>query len=252
MAGHSQFANIKHRKGAQDKKKASLFTKLAKEIIVSVKSSGGETNPDYNPRLRGALSAARGANMSNDRIRAAIDKGAGNDLTDDYEEVRYEGYGPGGVAIIVEAMTNNRNRTAGEVRSTFTKNGGNLGETGSVGFMFDRVGMIQYPADKASADAMFEAALEAGADNCESDEHCHSITTSPDSFNEVRDALSAKFGDAETSRLTWKPNVLNPIDKATAETNLKLVELLEENDDVQHVVANFDISDDILKELAAE
>ncbi|MCH2037300.1 MAG: YebC/PmpR family DNA-binding transcriptional regulator, partial [Rickettsiales bacterium] len=186
MAGHSKFSNIKHRKGAQDAKRAKVFTKVAKEIIVAVKTAGGQTDPNFNPRLRGAIASARALNMPKDRIDKAIKQGSGQNDDDNYEEIRYEGYAPGGIAIIVEAMTNNRNRTAAEVRTIFNKGGGSLGETGSVAYMFDRVGFIQYPFSVTSNDAMFVAALEAGADDVQSDDEYHEITCEPDSFNEVR------------------------------------------------------------------
>lgn len=249
MAGHSQFANIKHRKGAQDAKRAKLFTKIAKEIIVSVKTSGGQTDPNFNPRLRTAIIAARGVNMSNDKIQNAIKRGLGADATDNYEEIRYEGYGPGGIALIVEAMSDNRNRTASDIRSIFTKHGGALGETNSVAFMFERVGYIQYPADKASADAMFEAAIEVGADNCESSAHAHEITCSPDDFHAVREALAEKFGDAEASRLSWHPKTTTELDQEQAQKILNMVETLEDNDDVQHVIGNFVIPDAVAAKL---
>ena len=197
MAGHSKFKNIMHRKGAQDKKRAKVFTRLIKELAVAAR---GGTDPDANPRLRTALAAARGANMPKDNIDRVLKKAEGGD-GDSYDEMRYEGYGPGGVALIVEALTDNRNRTASEVRATFNKFGGNLGETGSVNFMFDRVGQILYPASAGDADTVFEAALEAGADNVESDENGHEITTAPDDFNAVREALEGDFGTPEEAGL---------------------------------------------------
>ncbi|PIR31746.1 MAG: YebC/PmpR family DNA-binding transcriptional regulator [Alphaproteobacteria bacterium CG11_big_fil_rev_8_21_14_0_20_44_7] len=248
MAGHSKFANIKHRKGAQDAKRAKAFTKLAREIIVSVKT--GMPEPENNPRLRSAIAAARAMNMTNDRIHSAIKQGMGNQPGDDYEEMRYEGYGPKGIAVIVEALTNNRNRTASEVRSAFTKHGGNLGETGSVAFSFEQVGLIEYPAATASEEEMLEAAIEAGADNCESDEFVHSITCKPDDFSAVRGALEEKFGEAETGRLSWNPANTVEADEDTATSLMKLVETLEDNDDVQYVVTNADISDEIMEKLA--
>lgn len=248
MAGHSKWANIKHRKGAQDKKRSGQFTKVGREIIVAAKM--GQPDPDFNPRLRAAIAAAKAINMPKDKIDYAIKKGAGElDDGENYEEMRYEGYGPGGVAVVVEALTDNRNRTAGEVRTIFSKAGGSLGETGSVGFMFDRVGLIQYPADAASGDAMFEAALEAGAENCESDDDMHEITCEAESFNEVRDVLVEQFGDPEVGRLDWKPNTLSEVDKDGAEKILRLIDTLEESDDVQHVSTNADIPDDVLAEL---
>jgi YebC/PmpR family DNA-binding regulatory protein len=250
MAGHSKWANIQHRKGKQDKLRAKAFTKVGREIIVAAKLGGGD--PDMNPRLRLAISKAKAVNMPNDRIKKAIDTGAGNNDTADYEEVRYEGYGPGGVAIVVDALTDNRNRTVGAVRTAFTKQGGTLGETGSVGFMFDRVGTILYPADKASADDMFEAAVEAGAENCESDETFHNIQTAPDDLAAVRDALEAKFGEAEKAELTWSPNTMNEVNEDQARSVMALVDALEDDDDVQTVTTNMDADDAIMEKLMAE
>lgn len=248
MAGHSQFANIKHRKDKQDSKRAKIFAKLARKIIVAAKS--GMPDPDANASLRDAITAARAANMPKDKIQNAINTATGSGDSENYEEVRYEGYAPGGIALIVDALTDNRNRTAGEVRSAFTKAGGSLGETGSVGFMFERVGLIQYPKEATSADAMFEAAVEAGADNAESDDYTHEIICNPDTFSSVRDALAEKFGDAETARLSWKPNdliAINDVDQATK--LMKLIDILEDNDDVQYVEGNYDIPDDIAEKL---
>ena len=249
MAGHSKWANIQHRKGKQDKIRAKAFTKVGREIIVAAKLGGGD--PDMNPRLRLAISKAKAVNMPNDRIKKAIDTGAGNADQTNYEEVRYEGYGPGGVAIIVDALTDNRARTFAEVRTAFTKFNGNLGETGSVGFMFDRVGQIIYPIDKADADTMFEAAVEAGAENCESDEALHIITTGMDDLATVRDALEAKFGEAEKCELIWQPNTMSDVDEEQAGTLMKLVDALEDDDDVQTVTTNMDVADDILEKLMA-
>jgi YebC/PmpR family DNA-binding regulatory protein len=249
MAGHSQFKNIMHRKGAQDAKRSKIFNKLAREITVAAKS--GLPDPAANPRLRAAIAAARSQNMPRDRIDRAVKSGTPGGDDTNYEEVRYEGYGPGGVALIVEALTDNRNRTAAEVRSAFTKYGGSMGETGSVSFMFNRVGALYYPAATADADAMFEAALEAGADNVESDENGHEVTTTVESFAAVRDALEAKFGTAESARLTWKPlNTVAPAEDA-ASTLLKLLDVLDDNDDVQTVEGNFDISDELMQKLTA-
>ncbi len=250
MAGHSQFKNIMHRKGAQDAKRSKIFNKLAREITVAAKA--GMPDPALNPRLRAAIMAARGQNMPRDRIDRAIKQGTpgGGDDTN-YEEVRYEGYGPGGVALIVEALTDNRNRTAAEVRSAFTKYGGSLGETNSVSFMFNRVGAIYYPVSTADADSMFEAALEAGADEVESDEQGHEVTSSVENFAIVRNALDAKFGAPESARLSWKPlNTVEP-DEAAATTLLKLLDVLEDNDDVQVVEGNFDIPTDLMERLTA-
>lgn len=249
MAGHSKFANIKHRKGAQDKKRSKAFTKLAREIIVAVKS--GMPEPENNPRLRGAISAARAMNMPKDRINSAIKQGMGNQDGDNYEEIRYEGYGIGGVAVIVETLTDNRNRTVTDVRTAFTKLAGNLGESGSVAFGFEQVGLIEYPAEKASEDEMLDAAIEAGADDVESGEFMHSITCKSDDFNVVRDALAEKFGDAETGRLSWVPHNDISIDESQAETLLKMIDVLEDLDDVQFVVTNADISDEVMEKLAS-
>ena len=248
MAGHSQFKNIMHRKGAQDIKRAKMFNKLAREISVAAKS--GMPDPAANPRLRAAIQAARTQNMPRDRIERAIKSGSPGGDTAAYEEVRYEGYGPGGIALIVQALTDNRNRTAAEVRSAFAKNGGALGETNSVSFMFNRCGLIFYPAAAATADAIFEAALEAGAENVDSSEDGHEITTSVESFGAVRDALEAAFGTADSARLGWVPlNTVAP-DEETAATLLKLIDILDDNDDVQTVEGNFDIADELMEKLA--
>lgn len=251
MAGHSQFKNIMHRKGAQDAKRAKVFTKLIRELTVSAKT--GLPDPVMNPRLRAAVQAAREANMPKDTIERAIKRGAGGEGDANYEEVRYEGYGPGSVAIIVEALTDNRNRTASEIRSAFSKHGGNLGETNSVSFMFDRIGAIHYPADRATSDAMFEAALEAGADNVQSDgEEGHDVTCAPDSLNSVREALEEKFGPPASARLDWRAQVSVPVvDEQALQTLIKLLDVLEDNDDVQRVQANFDIPQDVMERLSA-
>ncbi len=249
MAGHSKFKNIQHRKGAQDAKKAKIFTKIGREIIVAVKLSGPD--PAANPRLRAAIIAGRAENMPNERIKRAIDSATGANASDNYENIRYEGYAPGGVAMIVETLTDNRNRTVGEVRSYFTKLGGSLGETNSVSFMFDHVGEIIYPAAKASADEMFEAAVEIGADNVESGDDVHAITCSLEDLASVRDALIAKYGDPEKSGFVWKPNVMAPVDEETAKTVLKLIDMLEDFDDVQNVYTNFEVSDEIMERLMA-
>jgi len=248
MAGHSAYSNIKHRKGAQDAKRAKVFTKIAREIIVACKS--GMPEPENNPRLRAAIQAARAVNMTNDRIASAMKQGAGAQDSDNYEEIRYEGYGPAGVAIIVDCLSDNRNRTASDVRSTFTKYAGNLGSDGSVAFSFERVGLFEYPTDKASADSMLEAAIEAGADDCESDEFIHSITCKPDDFNVVRDGLVEKFGEADTARLSWVAKNLCAVDEDKAATLMKLIDALEDNDDVQFVTTNADISDEEMEKLA--
>lgn len=249
MAGHSKFKNIQHRKGAQDAKRAKTFTKLIREIITAARM--GQPDPAFNARLRAGISAARALNMPKHTIENAVKRGSSAGEGDNYDEIRYEGYAPSGIAIIVEALTDNRNRTASDVRTAFTKHGGVLGETGSVSFMFDRIGLIEYPASTASNDAMFEAALEAGADDCESDEFSHAISCDPDAFNEVRDALAAKFGDAETGRLSWKPKSLLTVDGEQAEKLIKMIEVLEDNDDVQYLCGNYEIADDVMEKLAS-
>lgn len=249
MAGHSKWANIKHRKGAQDKKRAGMFTKLVREIIVSART--GQADPAFNPRLRAAIAAAKAQSLPKDRIENAIRKGSGElGEGESYEEMRYEGYAPGGVALIIDCLTDNRNRTASDLRSILGKGGGNLGETGSVSFMFRRIGLIQYPAKTASVDAMFEAALDAGASDCESDEETHEISTEPDQLHQVREGLSAKFGDPEVARLSWKPGNTVPVDAETARSLFDLIETLEDYDDVQYVSANYDIPEDIAQQLA--
>lgn len=248
MAGHSQFKNIMYRKGAQDKKRAKLFSRLTKEISVAAKQG---PDPDANPRLRAAISAARAANMPKDNIERVLKKVAGGEDDTIYEEIRYEGYGPGGVAIIVEAMTDNRNRTVSEVRTAFSKLGGSLGETNSVAFMFDRVGSISFEAGVAGADEVFEAAVEAGADNVESSEEQHEITCAPEDFSAVRDALAERYGDPSEAGLVWRPQTTVPVDEQDAETLLKLIDQLDDNDDVQQVAANFEIADDLMTRLTA-
>ena len=248
MAGHSQFKNIMHRKGAQDKKRAKVFTRLIRELQVAVKSG---TDPDSNPRLRAAMLAARAANMPKDNIDRVLKKAEGGGDDANFDEIRYEGYGPGGVALIVDTVTDNRNRTASEVRSAFTKYGGNLGESNSVAFMFDRVGQLIYPVAAASADDMFEAALEAGADDVESAEESHEITCAPEDFNAVREALDTRFGAPEDAGLTWKPQNTIALDEDKAATLLKLLDVLDDNDDVQSVSANFEISDEVMAKLTA-
>ncbi|HAY48681.1 MULTISPECIES: YebC/PmpR family DNA-binding transcriptional regulator [Thalassospira] len=243
MAGHSQFKNIMHRKGAQDKKRAKIFTKLAREITVAAKIS---EDIDSNPRLRAAIAAARGQNMPKDNIERAIKKATGAGEGDNYEEVRYEGYGTAGVAVIVEALTDNRNRTASEVRAAFAKSGGNLGETGSVGFMFNRLGEIVYPADAADADEIFEAALEAGAANVESDENSHVVDTELEDLNAVREALTEKFGDPESAKMVFRAVTEAEINVEQAQSIMKLVDVLEDNDDVQNVWTNVAWTDEIV------
>ena len=248
MAGHSKFKNIMHRKGAQDKKRSAAFSKLSREITVAAKS--GMPDPDMNPRLRLAVNNAKAASMPKDNIQRAIDKASMGDA-DDYEEIRYEGYGPGGVALIVEALTDNRNRTASEVRAAFTKASGALGETNSVSFMFERVGEIVYPAATANADDMLEAAIEAGASDAESGDESHVVTSAVDDFNTVRDALEQRFGAAESARLVWRAKNSAPVDEETATSLFKLLETLEDSDDVQNVYANFEVSDDVMTRLSA-
>ncbi len=248
MAGHSQFKNIMHRKGRQDKIRAKNFSKLSREITVAAKA--GLPDPAANSRLRLAIQNARAENLPKDNIDRAIKKAMGGDA-ENYDAVRYEGYGPGGVAVIVEALTDNRNRTASNVRALFTKYGGNLGETGSVGFMFARVGEIVYPAAKASDDAMLEAAIDAGADDVQSDAGGHTVTCAFESIGEVSTALAAKFGEAQSVKIVWKPQTLAPVDQEKAESLMKLVEALDEDDDVQSVFSNADISDDVMARLSA-
>jgi YebC/PmpR family DNA-binding regulatory protein len=248
MAGHSQFKNIMHRKGRQDAAKSKLFGKLAREITVSAKL--GLPDPAMNPRLRAAVIAARAENMSKDSIERAIKKATGGDA-ESYEEIRYEGYGPGGVAVIVEVLTDNRTRAAGEVRAAFTKSGGNLAETGAVAFMFDHVGVIEYDAGVASADAMFEAALEAGADDVVSSSGTHEIYAAPDHFHAVAKALETKFGEPRKAALVWRPQNTVAIDDVQGEKLLKLIENLNEHDDVQNVYANFEISDALMEKMSA-
>jgi YebC/PmpR family DNA-binding regulatory protein len=248
MAGHSQFKNIMHRKGRQDAVKSKLFGKLAREITVSAKL--GLPDPAMNARLRAAIIAARAENMSKDSIERAIKKAGGSDA-ESYDEIRYEGYGPGGVAIIVEVLTDNRNRTAGEVRATFTKSGGNLAETGAVSFMFDHVGVIEYDAKVGNADAMLDAAIEAGADDVTSNANGHEIYAAQDSFHEVAKALEAKFGEPRKAALMWKPQNTVAVNDEQGEKLLRLIESLNEHDDVQNVYANFEISDALVAKMSA-
>jgi YebC/PmpR family DNA-binding regulatory protein len=248
MAGHSQFKNIMHRKGGQDAKRAKIFNKLAREITVAAKL--GLPDPAANPRLRAAVQAARQKNMPRDRIDRAIKSSEGGDAAN-YESIRYEGYGPGGVAIIVEALTDNRNRTAPEIRTAFAKAGGALGETNSVSFMFQRLGVIAYPIAVASSDTMFETAAEAGAENVESGEEEHEVTTSVENFSAVRDALEDKFGPAINAALEWRPVTMSAPSDEQAESLLKLIDVLEDNDDVQSVAANAELSDELVQRLSA-
>jgi YebC/PmpR family DNA-binding regulatory protein len=248
MSGHSQFKNIMHRKGAQDAKRAKVFTKIIRELTTAAR--GGLPDPDLNPRLRAAIAAARIANMSKETLDRAIKRGAGGGEDGNFEEMRYEGYGPGGVAIIVEALTDNRNRTASEIRGAFSKHGGSLGETNSVSFMFERQGLLRFPTAAGSPDAVFEAAIEVGADNVESDDGGHEITCPPDAFAAVREALETRLGAPTEARLAWRPKSNVPVDAGTAEPLFKLLEMLEDSDDVQTVAANFEVADDVLSRLA--
>jgi YebC/PmpR family DNA-binding regulatory protein len=248
MAGHSQFKNIMHRKGRKDAVRSKLFGKLAREITVAAKL--GLPDPAINPRLRAAIIAARAENMPKDNIERAIKKASGSEA-ENYEEIRYEGYGPGGVAVIVEVLTDNRNRAAGDVRATFTKSGGNLAETGAVSFMFDHVGVIEYDAKVASAEAMFEAALEAGADDVVSSADSHEIYAAQDHFGSVARALEAKFGEPRKAALVWRPQNTVAVDDEQGEKVLRLIESLNEHDDVQNVYANFDVSDALVSKMSA-
>jgi YebC/PmpR family DNA-binding regulatory protein len=248
MAGHSQFKNIMHRKGRQDAVKSKLFGKLAREITVSAKL--GLPDPTMNARLRAAIIAARAENMPKDNIERAIKKAQGGE-GENYEEIRYEGYGPGGVAVIVEVLTDNRNRTAGEVRAAFTKSGGNLAETGAVSFMFDRVGVVEYDAAVASPEAMFEAALEAGADDVVSNDGGHEVYAAQDQYAAVAKALEAKFGEPRKATLVWRPQNTVAIGDEQGEKLLKLIENLNEHDDVQNVYANFEVSDALVQRMSA-
>ncbi|MFT8327259.1 YebC/PmpR family DNA-binding transcriptional regulator [Gluconobacter oxydans] len=249
MAGHSQFKNIMHRKGAQDAKRAKQFAKVLREITVATRS--GLPDPASNPRLRAAISMAREVNMPKDNVERAIKKASGAAGGDDYVEVRYEGYGPAGVALIVEGLTDNRNRTAGEVRAAFSKHGGSLGETNSVSFMFQRLGAISYPLDVASEDEMLEAAIEAGADNAETTEEGHEVTCAMENFFAVRDALESRFGEPQSAKLDWRPENSVTLDEDKARSVMKLIDVLEDSDDIQAVYANFDIPDDVAEALAA-
>lgn len=243
MAGHSKWANIQHRKGRQDKLRAKVFSKMSKEITVAAKM--GDPDPDKNPRLRLAVKEAKSVSVPKDVIDRAINKAVGGDA-ENYDEIRYEGYGPGGVAVIVEAMTDNRNRTASTVRSTFSKNSGNLGETGSVGFMFDRKGQIVYPASAGDEDTIMMAAIEAGAEDVQSDEGAHVIICADTDLNEVSTALEAELGESESTKLIWKPNMSSELDLEGLTKLMKLVETLEDDDDVQTVTTNMEVTDDVM------
>ena len=246
MAGHSKFKNIMHRKGAQDKKRSAMFSKLSREITVAAKM--GMPDPDMNPRLRLAVNAAKAQSMPKDNIQRAIDKASKGD-GENYEEVRYEGYGPGGVALIVEALTDNRNRTATNVRTAFAKNGGNLGASGAVSHGFERLGLIEYPASAGDEEKVLEAAIEAGADDVESDEDGHAIWTSVENLHEVAKALEGVLGEAEGVKLAWRPSLKAEVDEDTAKTLLKLVDTLDDDDDVQAVWGNYEISDEVMEKL---
>jgi YebC/PmpR family DNA-binding regulatory protein len=246
MAGHSKFKNIMHRKGAQDKKRSAAFSKLSREITVAAKS--GMPDPDMNPRLRLAVNNARAASMPKDNIQRAIDKASANE-GDDYEEIRYEGYGPGGVALIVEALTDNRNRTATNVRTAFSKNGGNLAATGAVSHGFERMGMIEYPASAGGEEQVLEAAIEAGADDVQSDGEGHTIWTGMEALHDVARALEASLGQADSVKLGWKPNLTVDVTEGDAQTLFKLVDTLEDDDDVQTVWGNYEVSDAVMEKL---
>jgi len=247
MAGHSQFKNIMHRKGRQDAMRSKLFGKLAREITVSAKL--GLPDPGMNPRLRAAIIAARAENMPKDNIDRAIKKALGGDA-ETYDEIRYEGYGPAGVAVIVEVLTDNRNRTASDVRSAFTKHGGNLAETGAVSFMFDHVGVVEYDAAVADADAMLEAAIEAGADDVVSGENGHEVFTAAEALREVAKALEARFGEARKAALIWRPQNTVAIEDEPGEKLIKLIDTLNDHDDVQNVYANFEVSDALMQRMS--
>ena len=248
MAGHSQFKNIMHRKGKQDKVRSKVFGKLAREITVAAKL--GLPDPAFNPRLRAAILEARAENMPKDNIERAVKKASGSDA-ESYDEMRYEGYGPGGVAVIVEALTDNHNRTAGDVRTAFTKRGGNLATTGAVSFMFDHVGVVEFDAKAASADAMLEATIDAGAEDVISNDDGHQIFTTTETLRDVAKALEAKFGEPRKSALLWKPQNTVALSDEAGEKMLDLIEALDDNDDVQNVYANFEVSDALVKKMSA-
>lgn len=247
MAGHSKFKNIMYRKGAQDAKRSRLFSKLAREITTAAKQ--GNPDPAFNPRLRAVIATARANSMPKENIERALRKAEGSDA-ETYEEIRYEGFGPGGVALIVEALTDNRNRTATDVRTAFAKNGGNVGASGSVAHQFDRMGLITYPATAGSAEALFEAALEAGAEDVESGEEVHAIWTAPDALHEVAKALEARLGEAEGAKLAWRPRTLVEVSAEDARMLLKLIDALDDSDDVQAVYGNHDLTDEVAAALA--
>ncbi len=247
MAGHSKFKNIMHRKGAQDKKRSASFSKLSREITVAAKM--GMPDPDFNPRLRAAVNAAKALSVPKDNIQRAIDKASKGDA-ENYEEIRYEGYGPGGVALIVEALTDNRNRTATNVRTAFAKNGGNLGASGAVSHGFERLGLIEYAAKAGDEDTVLEAAIEAGADDVESDEDGHAIWTSIDVLHPVSRELEKTLGEASAVKLAWKPGLRTEVGENDAATLLRLIDILDDDDDVQAVWGNYDISDEVMDKLA--
>ena len=246
MAGHSKFKNIMHRKGAQDKKRAGMFSKLSREITVAAKS--GMPDPDMNPRLRAAISAAKAQSMPKDNIQRSIDKAARGDA-ETYEEIRYEGFGPGGVSLIIEALTDNRNRTATNVRTAVSKNGGNLGASGSVSHAFDRVGLINYPTSAGDPEKVFDAALDAGAEDVSSSDDGHEIWTEIGALHEVATALERVLGEAEGAKLAWRPQVSIDVTEADAATLLKLIDALDEDDDVQQVWGNYEVSDEVMERL---
>jgi len=246
MAGHSKFKNIMHRKGAQDKKRSAMFSKLSREITVAAKM--GTPDPDMNPRLRAAVLAAKAQSMPKDNIQRAIDKSSAGE-GDNYEEIRYEGFGPGGVSLIVEALTDNRNRTATNVRTIFSKNGGNLGASGSVSHGFDRLGLISYPASAGDADAIFEAAIEAGAEDVQSTEEGYEIWTAQEDLHEVAKALEKALGEPESTKLAWRPQTPVEVGEAEATSLLKLIDALDDDDDVQTVWGNYEVSDEVMEKL---
>ena len=246
MAGHSKFKNIMHRKGAQDKKRSGMFSKLSREITVAAKM--GLPDPDMNPRLRAAVNAAKAQSMPKDNIQRSIDKASVAD-SENYEDIRYEGFGPGGVSLVVEALTDNRNRTATNVRTAFSKNGGNLGASGSVTHGFSRLGLIEYPATVGDADKVFEAAIEAGAEDVESDEDGHQIWTAVDDLHDVARALESALGEAENVKLAWRPQTMVDVGEGEAVQLIRLVETLEDDDDVQTVWGNYEMSDEVLEKL---
>ncbi|RED17273.1 YebC/PmpR family DNA-binding transcriptional regulator [Parasphingopyxis lamellibrachiae] len=247
MAGHSKFANIKHRKGAQDKKRSALFSKLSREITVAAKM--GTPDPDMNPRLRLAVNTARGQSMPKDNIQRAIDKATGGDA-EDYEEIRFEGFGPGGVSLIVETLTDNRNRTVTDVRTIFSKNGGNMGESGSVAHGFERLGLVTYKADAGDEEKVLEAAMEAGAEDIASGDDGHEIWTAADDLHAVAGALEKSLGEPEGAKLAWRPNVEVTVNEKEAQTLLNLIDTLDDNDDVQTVWGNYDVPDEIMEKLS--